>query len=197
MKKDKQVLRFIKFSGVSSDHVRVDANNIWNDEKQCIKYLNEISDLIWGIEEPLTKRDISKFLEINRKTGKKIILDESFLKIEDFDEIKKYPESFLVNLRVSKMGCVLWSINIIKKFQEYNFKFILGSHVGETSLLSRAALLLGENYKDHIYAMEGAYSSHLLNLDPVRPEIKFEKKGVVKVEELDLKNVGWGIDFNE
>jgi L-alanine-DL-glutamate epimerase-like enolase superfamily enzyme len=192
---DKRVLSWVKLSGVPMNHVRVDANNIWNDEAECIHALKSIDRYIWAIEEPLLKGDVKKFLKINQETGKKIILDESFLKIEDFDEIKKYPEIFLVNLRLSKMGGIIRSLTIIEEFKKYGFKFILGCHVGETSLLSRASLLIAENFNDHIYAMEGAYSSHLLAHDPASPEIKFGMKGKLRVVNLKLGTTGWGIHF--
>jgi len=197
LQQDKQVLWMIKLSGIPKSRVRVDANNIWSSGNECISYLNEISNLFWGIEEPLKEKNISEFIRISNETGKKIILDESFLKIEDFEAIKDHPDVFLVNLRISKMGGVLRSLKIIELFREHSFQFILGSHVGETSLLSRVAISLAENYKKSIYAMEGAYSSHLLLVDPASPEIKFGKKGIVNVAELDFGELGWGMKFNE
>ncbi|OUR97796.1 hypothetical protein A9Q84_06240 [Halobacteriovorax marinus] len=194
---DKRILSWVKFSGIPSKHVRVDANNIWSDESECIAALKELDNLIWAIEEPLQERDIKKFIKISKETGKKIILDESFLKVEDFEEIKSHPDIFLVNLRISKMGGIIRSLGIISAFKKHGFKFILGTHVGETSLLGRVSLFIAENFKESIYAMEGSYSTHLLEVDPANPNIKFGKKGLVKVNDLHLKKSGWGIDFNE
>ena len=197
LKQDKNNLSMFRYTGISSDHVRVDANNIWGNGLDCINYLNKLSNQLWSIEEPLLKGNVSEFVKIFEKTGKRIILDESFLKFSDFEEIKKYPEIFIVNLRISKMGGILRSLRIIKEFKKYNFNFILGTHVGETSLLGRAWLLIAENFNELIIAKEGAYSSHLLNNDPASPEIKFGIKGVVNIEDLQIEKTGWGIDFEE
>lgn len=196
-KKDKRVLSLVRLSGVLSSHIRLDANNLWGSDNECIDTIEGYGRYFWAIEEPLKEKSISSFVSIHRKTGKKIILDESFLNYEDIEEIKSYPDIFLVNLRISKMGGIIRSLKIIEEFKKYGFKFILGTHVGETSLLNRASLLIAENYEDLIQAMEGAYSTHLLQIDPAVPNIKFEKKGLLKIENLSLGRFGFGVKFNE
>jgi len=45
---------------------------------------------------------------------------------------------------------------------------IVGAHVGETSLLTRAALTVANSARDLLVAQEGAFGTHLLARDVVR-----------------------------
>ena len=54
---------------------------------------------------------------------------------------------------------------------------VVGTHVGETSLLTRAAWLLADAAGKNLWAMEGGFSTHLLTLDPFRPNLKFGRGG--------------------
>ncbi len=195
--KDKFFLYLIKLSGISKDNIRLDANNLWASKEEAIPYLRPLSNLFWAIEEPLKSFDFKEFQELSIELKKKIILDESFLNMEDFKNIEKKEKYFIVNLRISKMGGILRSIQLIKLLDKNKIKIILGSHVGETSLLTRASLLIMENFSKNIDAFEGAYSSHLLKTDPARPNIKFGRRGVLWTEELNLSSAGFSMDFTK
>ena len=63
-----------------------------------------------------------------------------------------------------------------------NIGAILGSQVGETSLLARAGLSVANDLGPHLIAAEGAYSDHLLRMNLFSPKLKFDKYGLIKTD---------------
>ena len=61
---------------------------------------------------------------------------------------------------------------------------IVGAHVGETSLLTRAALSVANAYRDILVAQEGAFGTHLLEHDVVDPPLMFGAGGVLDAAQL-------------
>jgi len=57
--------------------IRVDANNYWNDARECISYLKQLGRPIWAVEEPVASSDDDAMRAIADGLGVKIILDES------------------------------------------------------------------------------------------------------------------------
>jgi L-alanine-DL-glutamate epimerase-like enolase superfamily enzyme len=83
-----------------------------------------------------------------------IILDESFTQWEQFEKIQHSPETWVINLRISKMGGLLRSLSIANKAKELKIPIIIGAQVDETSILSRAAPILAHASRDHLIAQE-------------------------------------------
>jgi hypothetical protein len=63
---------------------------------------------------------------------------------------------------------------------------IVGAHVAETSVLTRAALTLAHSMRDRAVACEGAFGTHLLEHDVVWPSIMFGKEGIVDTAALQI-----------
>lgn len=196
---DKKALLTLAFLGVGKNHIRADGNNLWASKEEAIAYLMPLKKYIWAIEEPLLAHEFEGMHIVAKALRLKIILDESFLNIQSLDQIKEQQESFIPNLRISKMGGVLRTLAIIKKLEEQNFKWILGSHVGEMSLLTRASLLVAmADSKSHLMAKEGAFSTHLLTEDPFYPNLKFGKGAVIKFNKHSdprLLRSGWSMEY--
>ena len=53
----------------------------------------------------------------------------------------------------------------------------MGCHVGETSILSRAALTLMQAVGDRLIAAEGAFGTQLLRRDLTSPSLRFDRAG--------------------
>ena len=60
---------------------------------------------------------------------------------------------------------------------------IVGAHVGETGILTRAALTLAHGAGDALIAQEGAFGAHLLSRDLCEPPLMFGDGGVLTVED--------------
>ena len=76
---------------------------------------------------------------ISRETGLTIILDESFLSARDLDALPTEGK-FAVNVRVSKHGGLIRTLQAIRAARARGLKVIVGAQVGETSILARAGL---------------------------------------------------------
>lgn len=171
--------------------VRLDANNLWPDARAAIAGLRHASPYAWAVEEPVAPRDWAGMIAVAQATGMAVVLDESFTTLED---LAAAPEGtrWIANFRVSKLGGVLRTLDAIDMARRRGFRMIVGAQVGETSLLARAGLLAAAAAGGELDGFEGAYGTHLLAHDTVRPSLTFDTRGRVIPEA--LFSVGWGLE---
>lgn len=178
--------------------IRLDANNLWaSDYKKAEAYLDKMESNVFAIEEPLDVRDFTGIERLSNEFSIPVIFDESVCNLEDMKSIAVMPENCIINVRISKMGGLLASLRLIDKIRDYGFKVIVGCMVGETSLLSRVALMAAKYSGERLVAQEGAFGDLLLVQDYVGPTIKFGEKGLLQFKEFrktdpDWKP-GWGV----
>ncbi len=163
--------------------IRGDANNLWRQPEDVIDYLDQLGQPLWAIEEPLVSRDFDGLSQVASRSGLKIILDESFTRAQDIHDIKNLAKHFVLNFRVSKLGGLIRSIAILENARSLGLQLIIGAHVGETSVLSRAGIALASAAGDTRVAMEGAFGTHLLGHDVCNYPIMFGKDGKLLSEE--------------
>ncbi|PHS07255.1 MAG: hypothetical protein COA78_13575 [Blastopirellula sp.] len=166
--------RFAKLP--KSATLRVDANNLWTDADTCIAYCKRLNRPFWAIEEPVQAFNVDAMHEIANELNTKIILDESCLNKEHIFLYSQYAGQFIANIRVSKCGGILRSIDLAKHCSTFGIDVILGAHVGETSLLTRAALAVGQSMQNRPLAREGAYGKILLKQDISEPSVMVWQK---------------------
>lgn len=164
-------------AGINDIRVRLDANNLWSDPMQAAPYIQSLDYPIWAIEEPLAKQDYIADRKLYDQLGIPIILDESFIQMQDFAALKSAPEAWVINLRISKMGGILRTLAIAAKCRQLDIPVIIGAHVGETSILTRAALTVAQQFRDILLAQEGAFGNRLLQYDLIEPSLKFARAG--------------------
>ena len=177
-------ITLLKECAQSDVRVRFDANNLWEDKAAAISYLAEMDYPIFALEEPLEVRAYDSCRKICLALRTSIILDESFLKIRDFDSIEVDAKNWIINLRVSKMGGIIRSLAIAERASKLGARLIIGAQVGETSLLTRAALAVANNHRNQVIAQEGAFGTHLLKWDICDPPIMFGLAGVLKASDV-------------
>jgi hypothetical protein len=107
-----------------------------------------------------------------------IIMDEHVFRLSDLMEVKN-PEKTIVNLRVSKCGGLINSIEMGKGAIELGMRVIIGAQVGETSALTRAGFYLSSALSHEAIAHEGGYGMLLLESDPFREYYQLGKKGQI------------------
>lgn len=73
---------------------------------------------------------------------------------------------------------------------------IVGAQVGETSVLTRAALSIAEMLGKRCVAQEGAYGTYLLSEDMTRPTLMFGRQGLLHPDDLGSK-AGFGLEPNQ
>lgn len=158
--------------------VRVDANNMWNNEGEALRYLNQLPKEINGVEEPLKCPNWAGLNSLSTEFIFPLILDEHVFRLSDLMEVKN-PEKTIVNLRVSKCGGLINSIEMGKRAIELGMRIIVGAQVGETSALTRAGFLLSSALSHKPIAHEGGYGMLLLESDPFREYYELGKKGKI------------------
>jgi len=194
LKRDRQKLELLAEQPPQGFRLRLDANNLWENDDQAIDSLQQLGSDYFAVEEPLTANRYDDLLKIHRKLDTRIILDESFLNMRQFEFVKGDPRAWIINVRVSKMGGLLRSIEIVREAVRLGTPVIVGAQVGETSLLTRAALPVATVAGEQCLAQEGAYGTYLLESDICEPALMFGRNGVLAVEDIGLGPGGFGID---
>lgn len=174
---DTQKIEFLKDLSIGNLRIRLDANNLWKTVTEAVTYLKSLEYPFFAIEEPLQVGDYDGSRQISQQLDLPIILDESFLRIKQLDHLQADPQSWIINIRISKMGGVFRSLAIAEQAKVMNIPAIIGAQVGETSILTRAALTVANQYRDILLAQEGAFGTYLLEHDITDTPLMFSKGG--------------------
>jgi L-alanine-DL-glutamate epimerase-like enolase superfamily enzyme len=174
--------------------VRVDANNLWRTADEAIAFLLALDYPFYAVEEPVAPGQYDELSRIAARLGCKVILDESFLRASQLARLADDAEAWIINLRVSKMGGLLRSLEVAGAARAARIGIIVGAQVGETSLLTRAALTVGHASRDILAAQEGAFGTLLLERDICDPSLMFGAGGVLDVAAYPkLEQPGFGL----
>ncbi len=193
VQRDLDKVALLKAAGIAPESVRADANNLWADAGESIRFLSSLDYGFVAIEEPLRAGDHAGMNRIAEETGCSIILDESLLRADQLSSFSDTPMRWIVNLRISKMGGLIRSLELLDPVRRSGMRVIIGAHVGETSLLTRAALTIANAARDILVAQEGAFGTHLLEHDVVDPPIMFGPGGTLDASQLPAGS-GFGLN---
>jgi pimeloyl-ACP methyl ester carboxylesterase len=166
---------------VKDIRIRLDANNLWKDQcDEAIDYINTLGPTrLFAVEEPVAAKNISELSKISTTTGLPIILDESLCTVDDLKCFAKVPGQFIANIKISRVGGILRALMLIDEIKKVGWPIIIGCHVGETSLLTRAAFIAASAAGDSLIAQEGAFGDYLIGREPVEPMLKFGRHGLL------------------
>lgn len=178
---DLDAIAALNSCGYKDLRVRVDANNLWHSARAAITDLQLLEFPLFGVEEALQARDFAGNRKLMDILDTAIILDESFLNAGDFAHIPDIERRWVINLRISKMGGILRSLDVAQQARALGLKLIIGAHVGETSILTRVALIVANVYRDLVIAQEGAYGTYLLQYDVVEKPLMFGAGGILEM----------------
>ncbi|MCY3838058.1 MAG: hypothetical protein OXH09_05315 [Gammaproteobacteria bacterium] len=179
----------------TAERVRVDANNLWTSADGCIRYLAGLPGKLFAIEEPLEAGDLAGFRAVGEATGARIVLDESLARIEQLDTLTD-PDRWIVNIRVSKMGGILRSMAVARRASRLGVGIIVGCQVGETSLLTRAAMPVMQAAREDLLAAEGAFGTYLLRQDLTTPCLMFGHAGRLSPDQVP-DGPGFGLTVSD
>jgi L-alanine-DL-glutamate epimerase-like enolase superfamily enzyme len=190
-------VRALAEHGVRGSAARADANNLWRNPATAAAHIRALHYDFHALEEPLAPGDYAGLAQLAERLETNIILDESLLRVEQLDRIASLGEHWIVNLRVSKMGGVVRSLNLQRALRERGLTLIVGAHVGETSVLSRAALTVASCARDILIGQEGAFGTHLLSADVAKPPLMFGSSGVIDIAHIGIaEKPGLGLDIS-
>jgi L-Ala-D/L-Glu epimerase / N-acetyl-D-glutamate racemase len=174
--------------------VRVDANNLWRRAHVAIDHLRALDYRFSAIEEPLPPNRYEQCAQIAEALACPIVLDESALRAEQVGALPGPASRWIVNVRVSKMGGLLRSLDVVDAARARSIGVVVGAQVGETSLLTRAALTVARAAGDLLVAQEGAFGTRLLTRDVCDPPLMFGPGGVLDAAAFpSLSQSGFGI----
>ncbi len=179
VRRDRRKLRYFAGERGRRLRVRLDANNLWGSDDECTAHLSALGCEVFAVEEPLRSGDFAGFERVAEATGARIILDESLLRASQLDALAN-PERWLVNVRVSKMGGIVRSLEVAQRAADLGLGVIVGAQVGETSILTRAALTVMQSAGPALAAAEGAFGTHLLREDLTDPCLMFGDGGLLQ-----------------
>ncbi len=187
LEKDRQKLNILsdlcKQHGVRDIRIRLDANNYWKDKsEEAIEYIKILNSSIFAVEEPVGSRDIEGIKKVSLATGLSVILDDSLCTLDYLLQYKDLPGKYIANIKISRVGGILRSLEMIDVLKEMNWPVIIGSHVGETSLLTRAALIIASYAEENLIAHEGAIGDYLIECEPAEPMLKFGRHGLLDID---------------
>ena len=185
LERDQRKMRLFRKRKDPRLRVRLDANNLWASADECIRHITALPYEVWAIEEPLRGGDLAGFKRVGVECGAKIILDESLLRAEQLDTLED-PDRWIVNLRVSKMGGIMRSLDVVRRAADLGIGVIVGAQVGETSILTRAGLTVMHGARPSLLASEGAFGTHLLRHDLASESLMFGDGGVIVVEQAGI-----------
>jgi L-alanine-DL-glutamate epimerase-like enolase superfamily enzyme len=178
--RDRSRVQALRRAGVAPDAVRADANNLWNDADTAIRDLAALDYPFFAVEEPVRAGDFSAMRRLALALDTNIILDESMLRVDQLHQLDGSDVHWIANVRVSKMGGLLRSLEFIEAARGRGLSIIVGAHVGETSLLTRAAMTVAMQASDLLLGQEGAFGTHLLSSDIVDRPVMFGRGGVLQ-----------------
>lgn len=177
--RDRMKLAELRGWNLPSVRVRADANNLWSDSQTAIAFLREIGFAFFALEEPIGTNDYRALAEVAEALGCRIVLDESLLRAEQIADLPGDPGRWIANIRVSKMGGLLRSLDVVSVARQAGLGVIVGAQVGETSLLTRVALSVAQAAGSLLVAQEGAFGTHLLQRDVCEPPVMFGAGGLL------------------
>lgn len=170
--------------GVSDVRIRLDANNVWAGRpKEAIEQLKALQGPIFAVEEPVEPRDVEGISKVSAATGLPVILDESLCTPDDLSLFASLAGKFIANIKISRVGGLTRALEFVKALKKIGWPIIIGCHVGETSLLTRAALIPANAAGENLIAEEGAFGDYLVEREPVEPILNFGRNGL-----LDLRH---------
>lgn len=196
VRRDRRRLGFFSSRAGRRLRLRVDANNLWTSPDECQAHLSSMPVTPFAIEEPLRSGDLEGCRQIADGLGIKIVLDESLVRASQLEALDD-PEPWIINLRVSKMGGVIRSLEVVREAVRRDVGVVVGCHVGETGILSRAALTLMQAVGDHLVAAEGAFGTQLLRRDLTSPSLRFDRAGRLELSRVvDMGTSGFGLNLD-
>ncbi|MBW2606561.1 MAG: alpha/beta fold hydrolase [Deltaproteobacteria bacterium] len=210
LEKDRAKLEILedlcKQHNVPDVRIRLDANNLWAGRpEEAINYLKALNGPVFAIEEPVGACDAKDISQVSTATGLPVILDESLCTLDDLSHYLNLPGNFIANIKISRVGGIIRTLRMIKELKKLGWPIIIGCHVGETSLLTRAALIPAHAAGENLIAQQGAFGDYLVEREPVDPILKFGRNGMLDLSyPYYLKNVrglrltpveNWNIGF--
>jgi len=156
--------------------IRIDANEAWSPDEAIVKIRSLEPYGIASVEQPVSHEEVDALREIRSKVSTPVMLDESLTSIADAETAIRNQTCDLFNIRISKCGGYLNSLQLAALATQAGLGYQLGCHPGESGILSAAGRHWASSVKA-IRFLEGSYDRHLLKRLVTREDITFKYGG--------------------
>lgn len=128
--------------------LRLDANAAWTADA-AVDNLRQLKRFdIASIEQPVAAHDLAGMRTVREKTGVPVSADESLCSFSDGEHLIQGKAADIFNIRIAKCGGLIGSAQLVVLAREAGLSCYLGTLVGETGILSRAAEVLGAHIRE-------------------------------------------------
>jgi L-Ala-D/L-Glu epimerase len=120
--------------------VRLEVNGNWTRD-EAHSHLRQLQRFrLAAVEQPVAKGDLEGLREIRKAFGIPVIVDESLCGPEDAEVLIAKEACDILNIKISKVGGLVAAKRIAAFAASRGVTCLLGAHVGETEILTNAAL---------------------------------------------------------
>ncbi|MDO8536527.1 MAG: dipeptide epimerase [Candidatus Omnitrophota bacterium] len=184
-------IRLVRLLAGGDADLRIDANGAW-DVVGTLEAMEKIRKFnISCVEQPTPKGKLDAMQEVADFCHEPVMADESICTKKDALTLAQIKGCDMFNVRLSKCGGINRCMEIIRIARDYEMGYQIGCHVGESGVLTSAAMHLATVSKGSSY-FEGGYSRLLLKEDVVEEDLT-PRRGVVYT----LNKPGLGVTVNE
>jgi muconate cycloisomerase len=156
--------------------LRIEANGKW-DFEEAVSNLSRLKRYgINAVEQPLEKEDLVGLRRLRKRTAVPIIADESLCSVCDAEALLESEACDMFNIKISKCGGLLRSKRLVDFALSRDVPCQLGSHVGETDILTAAARHFSATVPN-LFCFEGL--SHLL-FEGLKGKMQAREMGEIK-----------------
>jgi L-Ala-D/L-Glu epimerase len=155
---------------------RIDANESWSAfaASERIRELEPFG--ISLVEQPVKHEEVAALAAVRKVVSTPIMLDESLCSMIDAERAADGGWCDVFNIRLSKCGGFLPSLRLAAFAKKHGLRCQLGSHPGESGILSAAGRHFACSVKD-LVAVEGSFDSYLLRRRLTKEDLTFSKRG--------------------
>ncbi len=172
--------------------LRIDANEAWRCE-DVVRNVERLAAFdITSVEQPVPHTEVAGLSKVRPQLSVPIMLDESLCHRED--AVRAFNEGLcdLFNIRLSKCGGILPSLELKQIAINFGLGFQLGCQVGETGILSAAGRHIACAIEPIRY-LEGSYDRFLVKEPLTKENLTFGYGGRARA----INRSGLGVTVDE
>lgn len=189
---DAASLRRIRRIVGSGLDLRIDANEAWTCETLEAKLEPLLPCNITSVEQPVPHAQVDGLAELRERIAVPLMLDESLCSLSDARCALERGTCDLFNIRLSKCGGLLTSLQLAALAHRGGLGFQLGCQVGESGILSAAGRHFAGSVGPIRY-LEGSYDRHLVREPLTVEDLTFGRGGWAPA----LTGPGLGVTVDE
>lgn len=123
--------------------LRLDANEAWTVDEAIARLRSFAGVPIASIEQPVSANDLAGLRRVRLEAGVPVMADESLCSLDDARRLIAAEAVDVFHVRIAKMGGLLGAQRMVEEAARHGLGVHLGTMVGETGILSRAAEVFG------------------------------------------------------